>query len=102
MHRFVNAISLTAPHRVPAIQTFVTCSIAHSDAAAHVAGRGVTVHGEGSVDIKGFIDVLEAKGYEGWYVIEQDVVLDAEPESDEGPIVAAARSFAFLEDLANG
>ena len=46
--------------------------------------------------------MLEAKGYEGWYVIEQDVVLDAEPESGEGPIVAAARSFAFLEDLANG
>ena len=58
--------------------------------------------GEGSVDINGFIDVLEAKGYDGWYVIEQDVVLDAEPESGEGPIVAAARSFAFLEDLANG
>jgi inosose dehydratase len=58
--------------------------------------------GEGSVDIGGFIDVLEAQGYEGWYVIEQDVVLDAEPEPGEGPIVAAARSFAFLEDLAGG
>lgn len=58
--------------------------------------------GEGSVDIKGFIDVLEAQGYKGWYVIEQDTVLDAEPESGKGPIVAAARSFAFLEDLEDG
>ena len=58
--------------------------------------------GDGSVDIKGFIDVLEAQGYEGWYVIEQDTVLDAVPESGEGPIVAAARSFAFLEHLADG
>ncbi len=58
--------------------------------------------GDGSVDIEGFIDVLEAQGYEGWYVIEQDTVLHAEPESGEGPIVSAARSFAFLEHLADG
>lgn len=56
--------------------------------------------GDGSVDIAGFIDVLEAQGYEGWYVIEQDVVLGAEPDAGAGPIIAAARSFAFLEDLA--
>jgi inosose dehydratase len=58
--------------------------------------------GDGSVDIRGFIDVLEAQGYGGWYVIEQDAALDAEPESGAGPIVAAARSFAFLEGLAGG
>jgi len=58
--------------------------------------------GEGSVDIGGFIDVLEAQGYEGWYVIEQDMVLDAEPEAGKGPIITAARSFAFLEHIADG
>ncbi|GBE24001.1 inosose dehydratase [bacterium BMS3Bbin02] len=58
--------------------------------------------GDGSVDIQGFIGALEAQGYGGWYVIEQDAVLDAEPESGEGPIVAAARSFAFLEQLGGG
>ena len=58
--------------------------------------------GDGSVDIGSFIDALETHGYEGWYVIEQDVVLDTEPESGEGPIIAAARSFAFLEDLSDG
>ncbi len=58
--------------------------------------------GDGSVDIQGFIGALEAQGYGGWYVIEQDAVLDAEPESGEGPIVAAARSVAFLEQLGGG
>jgi len=58
--------------------------------------------GDGSVDIQGFIGALEAQGYGGWYVIEQDAVLDAEPKSGEGPIVAAARSFAFLEQLGGG
>ncbi|NOY55633.1 MAG: TIM barrel protein [Actinobacteria bacterium] len=58
--------------------------------------------GDGSVDIRGLVETLEAQGYGGWYVIEQDVVLEAEPESGEGPIRAAARSFAFLEDLAGG
>lgn len=58
--------------------------------------------GGGSVDIAGFIVALEAQGYDGWYVIEQDVVLDAEPEDGEGPVVAAKESFAFLETLAGG
>ena len=58
--------------------------------------------GDGSVDVGGFITELETQGYEGWYVIEQDVVLDSEPEPGEGPIVAAERSFAYLEALASG
>jgi inosose dehydratase len=58
--------------------------------------------GDGTVDIRGFVTTLEANGYEGWYVIEQDVVLDAEPEPGEGPIIAAKQSFAFLEGIADG
>ena len=58
--------------------------------------------GDGSVDIRGFIEALEAQRYEGWYVIEQDTVLATEPEAGEGPIVAAARSFAFLKGIAGG
>jgi inosose dehydratase len=56
--------------------------------------------GDGSVDVGGFVTALEIQGYEGWYVIEQDVALDSEPEPGQGPIVAAERSFAFLEVLA--
>jgi len=58
--------------------------------------------GDGSVDIRGFVTTLEANGYEGWYVIEQDAVLDVEPQAGEGPVIAARQSFAFLEDIANG
>jgi inosose dehydratase len=58
--------------------------------------------GDGAVDISAFVTALESEGYEGWYVIEQDAVLGAEPEPDEGPIVAARRSFAFLEGLSSG
>jgi len=58
--------------------------------------------GDGSVDIGGFITELETQGYEGWYVIEQDVVLDSQPEPWEGPIVAAEQSYAYLEALASG
>lgn len=53
--------------------------------------------GDGSVDISGFMAELEGQGYDGWYVIEQDVVLDSDPEAGRGPIVAAQRSVAFLE-----
>jgi inosose dehydratase len=56
--------------------------------------------GDGAVDISALVAVLESEGYEGWYVIEQDVVLEAEPKPGEGPIIEAERSFAFLEVLA--
>ena len=58
--------------------------------------------GAGSVDIRGFIEALEAQNYEGWYVIEQDTVLTAEPEPGEGPMVAAAQSLSFLTEIADG
>ena len=58
--------------------------------------------GNGTVDIAGFIVALEAQAYDGWYVIEQDIVLDAEPDHGDGPVVAARESFAFLETLAGG
>jgi inosose dehydratase len=57
--------------------------------------------GDSGVDVTGFVTALEAQGYDGWYVIEQDMVLDSEPETGEGPIVAARQSFAFLAGLAS-
>ncbi len=58
--------------------------------------------GAGTVDIGVFIEMLESQRYQGWYVIEQDTVLTAEPELGEGPIIAARQSFAFLEGVADG
>ena len=54
--------------------------------------------GDGGVDIAGFVKVLEDAGFDGWYVLEQDKVLDADPAPGEGPIGDARKSF---EDLAS-
>ncbi len=51
--------------------------------------------GEGDVDIAGMVEVLEAAGYEGWYVLEQDVMLPGEP-SGSGPVVDVRASRDFL------
>lgn len=57
--------------------------------------------GDGDVDISGVIRTLESSGFEGWYVLEQDASLDAEPAPGEGPIADAARSYRYLEALAD-
>jgi inosose dehydratase len=51
--------------------------------------------GDGDVDIVGLVQTLESAGYEGWYVLEQDVMLDAEP-ADAGPVANVRRSLDFL------
>jgi inosose dehydratase len=56
--------------------------------------------GEGGVDIAGVIRVLESAGYRGWYVLEQDVSLAAEPPVGEGPMADAVESVAYLRRLA--
>ena len=56
--------------------------------------------GEGGVDIAGVIQTLERAGYGGWYVIEQDKALDAEPLRGEGPRADAETSVAYLRSLA--
>lgn len=57
--------------------------------------------GDGMVRLADVIDVLESKGYDGWYVMETDVALtDGEPPLGEGPQLGVARSLAFLRGLA--
>ncbi len=68
---------------------------------AVLAGLFTPLGGGGGVDIKGVIGALEAAGYTGWYVLEQDVALDSEPESGAGPVHDAKASFAYLKDLAD-
>ena len=48
------------------------------------------------VDVASVVRLLEASGYQGWYVLEQDVVLATEPGAGEGPAAAAARSIDYL------
>jgi inosose dehydratase len=51
--------------------------------------------GDGDIDIAGLVQSLEAAAYDGWYVLEQDVMLDAE-DPEEGPLDNVRRSLDFL------
>ncbi|MEU8702237.1 TIM barrel protein [Streptomyces sp. NPDC048680] len=52
--------------------------------------------GRGDVNIAAITAALGAVGYTGWYVLEQDTVLDAEPVSGEGPLADVIASLAHL------
>jgi len=55
------------------------------------------VLGEGDVDIRAMSEALEGAGYDGWYVLEQDVMYkDGEPEG-EGPIANVRASLDFVK-----
>ncbi len=56
--------------------------------------------GQGDVDIAAIVRSLERTGYDGWYVMEQDTVLDAEPGPGEGPVADVRASLEFLERVA--
>ncbi|MCG5216778.1 TIM barrel protein [Streptosporangium sp. KLBMP 9127] len=57
--------------------------------------------GQGDVDVAAIVSALSAAGYDGWYVMEQDVVLSAEPPPGEGPAEAVRAGLAHLAGLAN-
>lgn len=52
--------------------------------------------GDGDVDVDGVVDRLESLGYSGWYVLEQDTVVETEPAEGDGPIVQIRRSLEGL------
>lgn len=55
--------------------------------------------GQGDVDIAGVVSALESRGYQGWYVIEQDTALtDGLPPEGHGPIDQVRTSLDFLRD----
>lgn len=56
--------------------------------------------GQGDVDLVTIVRSLEAAGYAGWYVLEQDTVLQAEPTGD-GPVRDVAASLRFLIGMGN-
>ena len=51
--------------------------------------------GTGDVDIAGIVDALESAGYQGWYVLEQDVMLPGEPDG-EGPVADVRDCLTYL------
>ncbi|MFF5338414.1 TIM barrel protein [Streptomyces sp. NPDC013181] len=60
--------------------------------------------GAGDIDIAGIVRLLEADGYAGWYVLEQDTILRAAPGEDGGadPLDDVRASVAHLRSLAAG
>ncbi len=53
--------------------------------------------GDGDLDLEAVIGHVEGRGYDRWYVLEQDVMLDAEPEG-EGPLADVRTSLEYVED----
>lgn len=54
--------------------------------------------GAGDVDVAGIVKTLEDNGYDGWYVMEQDNILDSEPEG-AGPLSDVLTSVEFLHSV---
>lgn len=58
--------------------------------------------GAGDVDIAGIVKALEDSGFDGWYVMEQDNILEAEPSAEDGPLADVLTSVAFLQGAVSG
>ncbi len=56
--------------------------------------------GQGDLDIDGVIGSLETWGYDGWYVLEQDVAITGDlPGEGAGPIEGVRESVNYLKGL---
>ena len=53
--------------------------------------------GDGDVDVRRVLEVLDEEGYDGWYVLEQDIMLAADP--GYGPAAEVGRSLAYLNGV---
>ncbi len=71
--------------------------IAYSAAVAEGMYRPL---GQGDANIETIIRSLEGAGYRGWYVLEQDTVLTAEPPVGGGPLADVLASVAFVRRIA--
>jgi inosose dehydratase len=55
--------------------------------------------GAGDIDLSAIVQALEKAGYDGWYVLEQDTILQSRP-TDAGPVVDVRASIAHLRSIA--
>jgi inosose dehydratase len=55
--------------------------------------------GEGDLDIPEVVNRMEEAGFQGWYVLEQDMALTAEPDPANGPLMAARQSLEYFRRL---
>jgi inosose dehydratase len=55
--------------------------------------------GQGDVDVAALVAALREVGYDGWYVLEQDVMLAGTPDG-EGPVTDVRTSLTHLQEVA--
>ncbi|MDL4813682.1 TIM barrel protein [Actinomadura opuntiae] len=70
--------------------------IAYTDAVRKGIYRPL---GGGDIDIAGIVGSLEGAGYDGWYVLEQDTILDREPDDGAGPVADVRACLDFLAGI---
>jgi inosose dehydratase len=70
--------------------------IAYTDAVRQGLYRPL---GQGAVDVPRLVRALESHGFAGWYVLEQDVMLDAEPANGNGPAADVRASVEYLKGV---
>ena len=56
--------------------------------------------GAGDIDLAVIVGTLEKAGYDGWYVLEQDTMLQERP-TDEGPVADVRASIDHLREIAS-
>jgi inosose dehydratase len=54
--------------------------------------------GSGDVDVPAIVGSLRARGYSGWFVLEQDTILTEEPRG-EGPVADVWASAEYLRSV---
>jgi inosose dehydratase len=57
--------------------------------------------GQGDLDVEGVFAAMLNAGYRGWYVLEQDTALTAEPEPAQGPVAAVRQSVEYFRGLSS-
>ena len=55
--------------------------------------------GQGDIDMKAIVKNLVNAGYDGWFVLEQDLAIFEEPAAGGGPVEFAKQSVAFLRAI---
>jgi inosose dehydratase len=82
----------------------------NADVAAEVRNRTKTYYegmtnglysplGQGDIDMKAIVKNLVNAGYDGWFVLEQDLAIFEEPGDGLGPVEFARQSVAFLRAI---
>ncbi|CAM2881127.1 inosose dehydratase [Propionibacterium sp. HMSC075A12] len=55
--------------------------------------------GDGDIDFAAIVRLLDEAGFDGYYVLEQDIMIDEEPPAGDGPIINAKKSYEALASL---